>query len=219
MHDQNNLDNLPGEQQACTTSANSGASWCFGYSTVGGVSKAASASGAEASVQHQGVLDGRASAEGEPCPSHAETSGQAEPRTQHPPAPSRIRRRHRQPNQRKAVRTVRLGEDELALISVGAAASGMTTAGFLAHAALSAAQNLDRTAAEVAGDREIVVELFASRRHLSHIGNNINQVAKALNSGGTADHADAVLEDVWRAVRRMDAAVQQLVDGRNSHQR
>ncbi|MFE9632876.1 plasmid mobilization relaxosome protein MobC [Streptomyces sp. NPDC006463] len=94
----------------------------------------------------------------------------------------------------------------------------MTTAGFLAHAALSA-EDLDRTAAEVAGDREIVVELFASRRHLSHVGNNINQVAKALNSGGTAYHADAVVEDVWRAVRRMDAAVQQLVDGRNDHQR
>lgn len=71
----------------------------------------------------------------------------------------------------------------------------------------------------MAGDREVVVELFASRRHLSHVGNNVNQVAKVLNSGGTTDHAEAVLEDVWRAVRRMDAAVQQMVDWRNDHHR
>ncbi|MEW1632659.1 plasmid mobilization relaxosome protein MobC [Streptomyces sp. NPDC093801] len=81
----------------------------------------------------------------------------------------------------------------------------MTTSGFLAHAALSAARDLTRTAEQIAGEREVIDELFALRRHLGQIGNNLNQVAKATNSGAEAANAEAVLAAVKRAAARVDA--------------
>nr|WP_308011112.1 plasmid mobilization relaxosome protein MobC [Streptomyces sp. AC495_CC817] len=93
-----------------------------------------------------------------------------------------------------------------------AATCAMTPSGFLAHAALSAARDLTRTAAEVAGEREVIAELFSLRRHLAQIGNNVNQVAKALNSGADAPHAEAVLQAVHRAAKRVDSFTQHRLD-------
>ncbi|MER5212391.1 plasmid mobilization relaxosome protein MobC [Streptomyces sp. NPDC002838] len=36
----------------------------------------------------------------------------------------------------------------------------------------------------MADDRDLITELFAARRHLGHVGSNLNQVARVLNSGG-----------------------------------
>ncbi|MCX5145668.1 MobC family plasmid mobilization relaxosome protein [Streptomyces sp. NBC_00320] len=186
----------------------SGASYPFGCSTVGGASKGA--------VRHQGAPEGEAAAEGGPQleegrqPAYrAGSGGRPEPL-------SRIRRRHRKPSQRKIVCTVRLSEEELFEISAGAQVSNMTTAGFLAHCALAASSDLNRTAAEVAGEREIVVEIFAARRQLGYIGNNLNQVAKALNSGADGVGAHSVLEAVHRTAKRLDDAVTRLIDHRNA---
>ena len=81
----------------------------------------------------------------------------------------------------------------------------MSVASFLAHAALKAARDLDRTAAEIATEREVINELFAVRRHLGYIGNNLNQVAKATNAGADVPHAESVLEAVRRAAKRVEA--------------
>ncbi|MEU9064819.1 plasmid mobilization relaxosome protein MobC [Streptomyces sp. NPDC048430] len=88
----------------------------------------------------------------------------------------------------------------------------MTPSGFLAHAALRAARDLTRTAAEVAGEREVIDELFALRRHLNQIGNNLNQVAKATNSGAEVTYATAVLDSVHRAAQRVDNFTQVCLD-------
>lgn len=52
-------------------------------------------------------------------------------------------------------------------------------------------------------------ELFALRRHLGQIGNNLDQVAKALDSRADAPQAEAVLAAVQRAAKRVDAFTQQ----------
>ncbi|WP_346012318.1 plasmid mobilization relaxosome protein MobC [Streptomyces sp. SID3343] len=126
-------------------------------------------------------------------------------------------RPHKAPQHKRAhQKSTRLDDEELALICAAAAACGMTPAGFLAHAALAAARDLNATAAVVAGERELVAELFAARRHLAHIGTNLNQVAKVLNSGGPAPHTDAVLTAVVNAVARLDAVTDRLLDHRDA---
>ncbi|MFZ3548727.1 plasmid mobilization protein [Streptomyces sp. 4.24] len=106
----------------------------------------------------------------------------------------------------------RMNEDEYLLLTRAATVCHMSVANFLAHAALRAARDLDRTAAEVAGEREMLAELFALRRHLGQIGNNVNQVAKALNSGAEVPYVQSVLEAVQRSARRIDSFTQRHLD-------
>ncbi|WP_371589101.1 plasmid mobilization protein [Streptomyces virginiae] len=106
----------------------------------------------------------------------------------------------------------RMNDDEYQLLTHAASACNMSVANFLAHAALRAARDLDRTASEIAGEREMLAELFAVRRHLAQIGNNINQVAKALNSGAEVPYAQSVLDAVQRSARRVDAFTQRHLD-------
>src|SRR5690606_14847511 len=91
----------------------------------------------------------------------------------------------------------------------------MSVASFLAHAALRAARDLDRTAAEIASQREVLTELFAVRRHLGQIGNNLNQVAKATNAGADVPHTQAVLDAVHRAAKRVGPFAQHSLDTEN----
>ncbi|MFG3117866.1 plasmid mobilization protein [Streptomyces sp. NPDC048197] len=100
----------------------------------------------------------------------------------------------------------RMNDTEYAQLTAAADACGMSIASFLAHSTLKAARNLDRTAAEIATEREIVQELFASRRYLGRIGGLLNQVAKALNSGADAPQVHQVLQAVTHAAQRSDAA-------------
>ncbi|WP_425442139.1 plasmid mobilization protein [Streptomyces griseoaurantiacus] len=106
----------------------------------------------------------------------------------------------------------RMNDDEYQLLARAAAVCHMSVASFLAHAALKAAHDLDRTAAEIAAQREVHNELFAVRRHLGHIGNNVNQVAKAANSDADVPYAEAVLGAVQRATQRVDAFIQHYLD-------
>ncbi|MEW1551779.1 plasmid mobilization protein [Streptomyces tsukubensis] len=105
----------------------------------------------------------------------------------------------------------RFSDDEKKRLLAAAEACSMKPSGFLAHTALAAARDLSRTAAEVAEEREMLTELFALRRHLGHIGNNLNQVAKTLNSGADAPQTEAVLRAVRRAARRVEEFTQQHV--------
>ncbi|MGX1759874.1 plasmid mobilization protein [Streptomyces lydicus] len=163
--------------------------------------------------RRQGAPVEEAAAEGGPQPqgdaahachsAHCERAATAKPRVRH---------RTRQPRQRDRIRNVRLTQQELDIITAGAHAAGLTVAGFLAHSALATARDLDASAAQVAGQRQLVAEFFAARRHLAQVGNNLNQVAKVLNSGGEAPQAEAVLKAVQRATLRVQDATTRLLD-------
>ncbi|MER6080525.1 plasmid mobilization relaxosome protein MobC [Streptomyces sp. NPDC001833] len=85
----------------------------------------------------------------------------------------------------------------------------MSVAGFLAHSALAAARDQSRTAAT---ERDVLTELFAMRRQLGWAGSNLNQVAKALNSGGDAPYLKEALADIHRAAHAAKKAVDRVTN-------
>ncbi|MEV5506619.1 plasmid mobilization relaxosome protein MobC [Streptomyces orinoci] len=117
-------------------------------------------------------------------------------------------------HKRDYVCSVRLNDDEKTLLSAAATATRTSLPGFLARSGLAAAHDLDSTAAAIAGHRELIAELFAARRHLGQVGNNLNQIARAINSGGQPAEIDAVVAAVQRAVTRVQAATDRLLDQR-----
>ncbi|MBT2451812.1 plasmid mobilization relaxosome protein MobC [Streptomyces sp. ISL-43] len=132
-------------------------------------------------VPRQGARDGQAAAEGGPQPGRR-----------------RGKPRIRAGKQRPAV-SVRLSEAERALASAGADAVGMQLAGFIAHSTLAAARDLNRTAAVIATEQDVLISLFRLRRELSIAGNNLNQAAKALNRGIAPEGLDDTIAAVLRA--------------------
>ncbi|MFF5442871.1 plasmid mobilization relaxosome protein MobC [Streptomyces achromogenes] len=117
-------------------------------------------------------------------------------------------------HKRDYVCSVRLNDDEKTQLAAAARATRTSLPAFLARSGLAAAQDLDSTAAAIAGHRELVTELFAARRHLGQVGNNLNQIARALNTGAHPAELDAVVAAVQRAVSRVQAATDRLLDQR-----
>jgi uncharacterized protein (DUF1778 family) len=196
-------------------SSSSRASCCDCITPVGSNTVASPAPGVAGEVQRQGALDRPDATEGGAHPMGEPTHPCHNPHCAHS-APSQppARNRPRKTNASKRTHLIasRFNDEEKQALFDAAAACAMTPSGFLAHAALSAARDLTRTAAEVAGEREVIAELFSLRRHLAQIGNNLNQVAKTLNSGADAPHAEAVLQAVQRAAKRVDAFTQHRLD-------
>ncbi|MBB3734085.1 plasmid mobilization relaxosome protein MobC [Nonomuraea dietziae] len=106
-----------------------------------------------------------------------------------------------------------LTDRELAALKLAAQREGLDVGAFAALAAVSVAEQqltivpLDR--------RQEMAELVQTRVVLNRIGNNLNQVARALNSGDEAPEADAVLQLVGRAIRRVEAAADQIAKSRS----
>ncbi|MFI7324283.1 mobilization protein [Streptomyces rubiginosohelvolus] len=123
--------------------------------------------------------------------------------------------RPRDKKQRPA-HSVRLNDQELAVIQSGADRVGMSVAGFLAHSALAAARDQSRTAAAIATERDILTALFGVRRQLGWAGSNVNQAAKALNSGADAPHFAAALADLRRAAQAVQLAADRVANGQES---
>ncbi|MER5760183.1 MobC family plasmid mobilization relaxosome protein [Streptomyces sp. NPDC002082] len=150
----------------------------------------------------------------------AATEGGSQPEEKQPPrrrqrvAPNSSRKRSPKPpsDKRSHVCSVRLNDDEKTLLSSAAAAAHTTLPAFLARSGMAAAHDLDNTAAAIAGHREMVSELFAARRHLGRVGTNLNQITRAINSGGQPEELDAVLAAVRRAVDRVQAATDHLLN-------
>ena len=168
-----------------------------------------------ASGRHRGAPAGGDAAEGGLHPVVEET-----PHTCHTancthavPDIAHVQQRERQYAERKRLRqpSCRMNDDEYQVLIQAAAACRMSVATFLARAAMNAARDLERTAAEIASEREIVAELFALRRHLGYLGNNLNQIAKVLNSGADAPQALTVLDAVQRAASRVETATGRLL--------
>ncbi|MFG2963040.1 plasmid mobilization protein [Streptomyces sp. NPDC048288] len=197
MHNQHH--EPPAAQQTIpTTSAPvSTASWRFGHSPAGGAPEPEPAPGVAGPVRRQGAPDREAATEGGSQPGKA---GRARRTT------IKGKARPRAKKQRPA-QSVRLSDHEHAIIQAGADAVGMSVAGFLAHSALAAARDQSRTAATIATERDVLTELFAMRRQLGWAGSNLNQVAKALNSGGDVPYLKEVLADIHRAANATKKAV------------
>ncbi|MEU3553338.1 plasmid mobilization protein [Streptomyces fragilis] len=126
---------------------------------------------------------------------------------------TRVRQRPRQPSEKKRLRqpAARFNEDEYTLLQAAAARCQLSVAGFLARSALAAARDLDRTAARIADERDVITALFESRRRLGWAGNNLNQAMKAVNSGIEAPQLEAAVAAVRRAADTVHEAATALI--------
>lgn len=179
MHDQH-PELPPSQEQTIATPVTRAASWRFGHSPAGGASEPVPAPGVAG--PRQGTREAGAATGG------GSQSGRR-----------RGKARIRAPKQRPA-HSVRLSEPEFDVVAAGAEAVGMSIAGFLAHSALAAARDLDRTAATIATRQDTLTALFALRRQLGYANNNLNQAAHALNSGAYPDGLEDTIAAVKRAV-------------------
>ncbi|APE24493.1 plasmid mobilization relaxosome protein MobC [Streptomyces venezuelae ATCC 10712] len=163
-------------------------------------------------VQHRGVLDHGAATEGGSQPE------KLEPRRKRRATKTTSRKRSPKttPDKRAYVCSVRLNDVEKQQLADAAAAARTSLPAFLARAGLAAARNPESAAASIAGERELIAEVFAARRHLGQVGNNVNQIARAINLGDRPADAqlDAVLNAVRRATERVQAATDKLLESR-----
>ncbi|MFF8481936.1 plasmid mobilization protein [Streptomyces antibioticus] len=164
---------------------------------------------------HRGAQILRASTGGGSKPGQEEKQTEPRARRKRPP---RARQRPRQPPEKKRLRqpATRFNEDEYALIKSAAAQCNLSVAGFLARSALAAARDLNRTSAEIAGEREVITALFDSRRRLGWAGSNLNQAVKALNSGAQVPHLEAAVAAVRRAADTAYEAAARLIERHGS---
>ncbi|MEU8954916.1 hypothetical protein AB0C93_11490 [Streptomyces sp. NPDC048518] len=187
-----------------TNSLSRGASW------GGSVASADSAPKGAGAGLHQGAQVRQASTEGGPKPGGKDEANRRRRRSSAAP---RARQRPRQPREKKRLHqpNARFNDEEFALIKSAAAQSNLSVAGFLARSALRAARDRDRTAAEIADDREVISALFDSRRRLGWAGSNLNQAVKALNSGAPAPQLVEAVAAVRAAADRVQEATAQLI--------
>ncbi|CAL9677748.1 hypothetical protein SUDANB105_08059 (plasmid) [Streptomyces sp. enrichment culture] len=127
----------------------------------------------------------------------------------------RVRRRQRDSDASSPRRTNRVNlaynEAELTIVSEAAARAGMAPAAWAADAALSVAKEL---LVPVSADaKDVLAEFIQARNQLSRVGNNVNQMARALNADGTVTEQQlaAALRAVQEAIRRMDEATRQVM--------
>ncbi|MGW7166691.1 plasmid mobilization protein [Streptomyces sp. NPDC054884] len=166
------------------------------------------APGVAGADQHQGAQVRQAATEGGSQPEEKKT----------PPRKRRAAKnasRKRSPKSRAHKRvhvcSVRLNDQEKTQLATAATAARTSLPAFLARSGLAAAGDLDNTVAAIAGRRELVSEFFAARRHLGHVGNNLNQVARAINAGAQPTELEVVIAATQRAVQRVQDATDQLL--------
>lgn len=176
-------------------------------SPSGKASSARPAPGVAGADQHRGALVREAATEGGSQPE------KPPPRKSRDAKKTSRKRSPKPPTHRRAyVCSVRLNDDEKTLLTAAATTARTTLPSFLARSGLAAARDLDTTAAAIAGHRELVAELFAARRHLGHVGNNLNQITRAINAGAHPPELGAVMAATERAIQRVQHATEQLLD-------
>ena len=128
-------------------------------------------------------------------------------RTKHPvPAASRgaARRRRVEGGRHHAVK-IRFTDVEYDAIAARATQARVSVQRFMVGCALT------RRPHATAAPSALTAELAALRRLVVNMANNINQIARKLNSGGAPDASiPAAAEAVQRALRRLDAALSYL---------
>ncbi|WP_441245252.1 MobC family plasmid mobilization relaxosome protein [Kitasatospora sp. McL0602] len=121
------------------------------------------------------------------------------------------RRRLRQPVPRTNRVCPRFSDPEWSLLQRAADQAGLAPGGYTAAAVLAAAASADPNAA-VADYRRGIQELMESNRQLGAVGNNLNQVAFYLNSGGQpAADLRQLLQRVEASIAAVDGAVAWMV--------
>lgn len=120
------------------------------------------------------------------------------------PAASRgSARRHRIEGGRKHQIKIRFTDAEYEAIAARAAEARVSVQRFLVDSAL-AQQHRPRRSAPAA----LIAELAALRRLTSNLANNMNQIARALNSGANPDaRIPATVDSVARTMSRLDNAL------------
>ena len=106
---------------------------------------------------------------------------------------------------------VSYNDTELSIVAEAAARDNQALASWVGAVALNVAK--EKVVPVSADSRDVLVELIQARNQASRIGNNINQIAKALNADGTVTGAQlaAVLDAVLQSMRRMDEATLQVM--------
>ncbi|WP_420116590.1 plasmid mobilization protein [Micromonospora sp.] len=117
-------------------------------------------------------------------------------------------RRDRQETGRRP-KSIRVGvtTEEHAVLEVLAANAGVSIPKLLIESAHAAA----RGGQTVSQHREQLYELVAIRRLLANVANNVNQIAKAANSGGL-DGVEDQARAVFATVRRVADRIMDVVD-------
>jgi uncharacterized protein (DUF1778 family) len=106
-----------------------------------------------------------------------------------------------------------LNDVERQAVEEAAAAEGLSVGAFAAQAAVAVARG--QITPIPTDDRERLAELVHARVALSRIGTNLNQLARAANSGASVPAAqlDVVLDRVQRAVARLDDVSLRMMPG------
>ncbi|MCG5121542.1 MobC family plasmid mobilization relaxosome protein [Streptomyces albidoflavus] len=107
-------------------------------------------------------------------------------------------------------------DEEHQVLAAAAAREGTAPAAWAARVALAAARDGSSSTSSAETDDGVAAALrglLETRTELRRIGNNLNQVARELNSDRvvTAAQAEAVLARVEAAVRRVDEATLQVM--------
>jgi hypothetical protein len=122
------------------------------------------------------------------------------------------RRREREPAGRRTNRfLVSYNDSELAIVTEAATRDNQALASWVSATALSVAK--EKVIPVSVDARDVLVELIQARNQVSRIGNNVNQIAKALNADGTATEAQlkATMDAIVKAIQRMDEATLQVM--------
>ncbi|RST17412.1 plasmid mobilization relaxosome protein MobC [Streptomyces sp. WAC04770] len=206
----------PAPVDTAVNSTAEGASYRPRHSSPSGKRALANPAPGEAgTVQHRGARDRGAATEGGPQQEEKRPS-RRERRAAKNVSPERKRSPKSEAKKRTYVCSVRLNDDEKRLLTLAATAARTNLPAFLARSGLAAARDAEGAAGAIASERELISEVFSARRDLGHVGNNLNQVARAINMGARpADPLlDAVLSSVQQATERVQAAADKLLEQR-----
>ncbi|QHC33893.1 plasmid mobilization relaxosome protein MobC [Streptomyces sp. HF10] len=106
---------------------------------------------------------------------------------------------------------VSYNDTELAIVNEAANRDNQALAAWVGDAALNVAK--EKVVPVSVDARDVIAELIQSRNQASRIGNNVNQIAKALNADSTVTGAQlaAALDAIVKVVQRMDEATLQVM--------
>lgn len=106
---------------------------------------------------------------------------------------------------------VSYNDTELTILNEAASRDNQALASWIASAALAVAE--EKVVPVSGAMKDVLSDLVKARTHVSRVGNNVNQIARVLNSEGevTDPQLASALRAVQQAMRRIDEATLQLM--------
>ncbi len=112
-------------------------------------------------------------------------------------------------HKRRNVLSVRFADGELAEVRSAAERTGMATSAWVGKLAIDAAEHW--TVPPGWQYREVMTELTRLRSQITWVGNNVNQIARAINSGIVPDmDLQPVLDRLQEVVSSIEQAAEQV---------